>query len=87
MASWNDHEDECSCIACSDLGCSVADRYMTDAKALQLLILLHRYVYFAGDQPSDDITISALAGDLAMSMDVTSDQADFLRKEIEMAVS
>ena len=61
--------------------------YMSDREALDLLRLLYRYVYFAGDQPSDDITISALAEDLAMSMDETSEEADQLRREIEVGVS
>lgn len=57
---------------------------MTDYEALQLLTLLHQYVTeYAPDIPQ---TISALAEDLAMSMDRTSDAADELRQQIEAAI-
>ena len=60
--------------------------YMSDEEALQLLRLLWRYVRYAGDQPSDNITISELAEDLAMSMSPTPDEADELRVLIEGGV-
>jgi len=62
------------------------ESYMTDDEALQLLRLLWRYVRYAGDQPPDDIKISALTADLAMSMEPTTDEADYLRWLIEEAV-
>jgi hypothetical protein len=53
---------------------------MSDAEALALLRGLHTYVVEYG---GDDLRMSELAADLAMSMDVTSDEADSLRREIE----
>lgn len=60
-------------------------RGMTDHEALELLRLLHKYVEAYGE--GEDLPISELAGDLAMSMDVTTDEADNLRREIEAAIS
>lgn len=58
---------------------------MTNTECEQLLELLHKYVteYSSG---SPNMEISELAEDLAMSMDVTTDRADFLRSEIERLV-
>lgn len=57
---------------------------MTDYEALELLRLLHKYVF--EEVPDHDMQISELASDLAMSMDMTTDEADNLRKEIEEAL-
>lgn len=54
---------------------------MSDAEALELLRLLHKYV--TSDPIGDDLYISELASDLAMSLDVITDEADRLRREIE----
>jgi hypothetical protein len=54
---------------------------MSDQEALELLRLLHKYVTKYGHV--DDMPISELAADLAMSMDVTTDEADELRQDIE----
>jgi len=55
----------------------------TDIDAEQLLHLLHRYVTtYTPDLPQ---TIPAMAEDLAMSMDETTDLADKCRREIEQA--
>lgn len=54
-----------------------------DRDSLNLLRLLDKYQKcFAPDLPQ---TVSALAEDLAMSMEPTSDEADQLRQEIEIA--
>lgn len=58
---------------------------MNDFEALALLRLLHKYVEEFGS--STNMTISELAEDLAMSMDETIDEADFLRAEIERMVT
>jgi hypothetical protein len=53
----------------------------TDHDAEQLLEMLHKYVMaYTPDIPQ---TIPALAEDLAMGMDVTTDYVDRLRVEIE----
>jgi len=54
---------------------------VTDREALDLLRLLHQYI--VEFQPDIPVTIPALAEDLAMLMDVTSDEADQLRRDIE----
>lgn len=59
---------------------------MTDAQATELLRLLHAYVTEYGSC-SNDVTISDVAEDLAMSMDETSDEADRLRRDIEGALT
>lgn len=54
---------------------------MTDDEARQLLKMLHKYImFYAPDIPQ---TIPAMAADLAMSMDVTTDEDDKMRREIE----
>lgn len=54
-----------------------------DRDALNLLKLLHKYQEsFAPDLPQ---TIPALAEDLAQSMDVTTDYADQLSREVQEA--
>lgn len=53
---------------------------MDDTEAMQLLRLLHKYVT-DHDIRTDD-TIADVADDLAMSMDVTTDEADNIRKEL-----
>lgn len=52
---------------------------MTDAQALELLRLLHVYVTLYDNR---EMTISEVAEDLAMSMDVTTDEADRIRQVI-----
>lgn len=53
----------------------------TDRDASVLLQLLHKYMEdFAPDLP---VTIPALAEDLAMSQDVTTDRDDYYRNQIE----
>jgi len=53
---------------------------MTDKEILELLRLVYKYVSEYGD--SQDMTISEMVEDLAMSMDETTDEADRLRVEI-----
>jgi hypothetical protein len=54
---------------------------MTDEEARQLLTLLHKYIMeYVPDIPQ---TIPAMAADLAMSMNVTTDEDDRMRQEIE----
>lgn len=60
---------------------------MTDEEALQLLRLLWRYVRYAGDQPSDDIKISELAEDLAMSDSSALDEVQDLANQIKEALA
>lgn len=56
---------------------------MDDHESRELLRRLHKYVmYYAPDVPQ---TIPALAEDLAMSMNVTTDEDDRMRREIENA--
>jgi hypothetical protein len=53
----------------------------SDEEARELLTLLHKYVEnYTPDLPQ---TIPALAADLAMSMDTTTDEDDRMRQEIE----
>jgi len=59
---------------------------MTDKEALDLMRLLFRYVRYAGDQPSDDIRISELAEDLAMSDSSGLDEIQDLNIEIQAIV-
>jgi hypothetical protein len=55
----------------------------TDMDTRMLLKLLHQYTQeFAPDLPQ---TVPALAEDLAMSLDETSDEDDRRRREIEIA--
>lgn len=52
----------------------------TDNDSRQLLTLLYRYQQeFLPDLPQ---TIPALAEDLAMSLDITSDQDDMMQREV-----
>lgn len=52
----------------------------TDADAIAMLRLIRKYVAnYAPDIPQ---TLDALVEDLAMSMDVTTDEADAIRQEI-----
>lgn len=60
---------------------------MTDQEALELLRLIHLYVLGSSVGLDPDFTIYDMAEDLAMSMDVTSDEADRLRREIEEALA
>lgn len=55
--------------------------FMTDAECEELLRLLHKYVTEYGS--CSNMTVSEMAEDLAMSMDVTTDAADQYRREIE----
>jgi len=54
---------------------------MTDDEAVVLMRLLYRYVYAYGG--SVEMTIQEMADDLAMSMDVTTDEADELRVALD----
>lgn len=54
--------------------------YMTDAQTLSLLRKLHHYVSEFGS--CSDMKLSEVAEDIAMSMEVTTDEADRLRVEI-----
>lgn len=54
---------------------------MTDAECEQLLELLAKYV--SEYQEGEDMSITDLAGDLAMSMDPTTDKANEYRFYIE----
>jgi hypothetical protein len=57
---------------------------ISDVECAELLRLLHKYVVsYAPDIPQ---TISAFAEDLAMSQDVTSNESDRYRREIEEAL-
>lgn len=58
---------------------------MTDHEALTLLQLLAKYV--TEYDSCADMKISEMAEDLAMSMDVTTEEADELRRTIEGALS
>ena len=58
---------------------------MTDQEALEFLRLLYKYV--TEYSSCTDMHISEMAEDLAMSMDVTSNEADRLRREIEGIVA
>jgi hypothetical protein len=58
---------------------------MTDQECVDMLRLLHSYVVEYGS--SADMKISEMAEDLAMSMDVTTNEADRLRRWIEEALS
>jgi len=51
----------------------------TDHDARSLLVFLHRYVTA---YPDVSDSISDLAGDLAMSLDTTTDEDDRMRREI-----
>lgn len=58
---------------------------LDDTQARELLRLLHVYVV---ENAADmhDMSISELAEDLAMSLDVTTDEDDMRRREIEEAL-
>lgn len=58
---------------------------MTDEECVALLRLMHKYV--TEFDSCTDMSISDMAEDLAMSMDVTTDEADMLRQEITAAVT
>jgi len=62
------------------------ETYMTDEEALELLRLLYRYVRYAGDQPSEDIRISELASDLALSDESGLDEVQDLNSQIRECV-
>jgi len=57
----------------------------TDTDALALLRLLH--VYVTEYDSCADMRLSDMAEDLCMSMDETPDEADQLRRAIEVAVT
>jgi hypothetical protein len=58
---------------------------MDDAQSRELLRLLYTYVEEFGLDAED--SISDLASDLAMSLDVTTDEDDMRRRYIERALS
>lgn len=61
----------------------------TDRDCEELLQLLHKYLHDTDTLQGglEDLTITALAEDLAMSMDYTTDNADRYRREIEEALT
>jgi hypothetical protein len=58
---------------------------MDDRQSRELLRLLHMYVQaYAADM--HDMSITELAGDLAMSLNTTTDEDDRMRRYIEEAL-
>jgi hypothetical protein len=53
---------------------------MTDEEAKKLLQLLDNYMIEFGEAPSTEYTVADLVDDLTMSLDVTDDESDRIRR-------
>lgn len=60
MASWNDHEDRCSCIACSDLGAALESQIPTIFESPKIIVRHNPSgeIFVASKQTKAEVRIS-----------------------------